>query len=450
MKRSIALTLTLLASAAGLCAQEATPARQLGTGSTLLNPGRLDDAGAVKYERYRDSPELPPLPPDPVMAATTTAEGELLPWWEGMEEVADHSIRSGSWRHRAGISASWVHDDNFQLAAQGGGKRSTQVYAVSPYLQLSKGEPGHGLDFQFQYAPEYSTFSDASIDPILNHSISSSLGLNGARSRVLVNASYNRREGGNVEVGGLVSSDVGSIGLQASYDYSPKTSFGVSLGSSYTSYERFNSFADINLSAHVDYAATAKTRVGFGLGYNLVDQQRSRSQNAVNANLRLNWAASAKLSLSAALGGEFRSFAGGESIVTPNGTIAASYAPTAKLSLQLSLYRRATPSIVLQDSLYYATGGALTAAYNVTARASMTVGFGYELSPYESTVEGVRQDREDRYYFVRTGLSYSLRHNLGLNLFYQWSENDSNSTRAFNQPAGFKRSQVGASLSYLF
>jgi hypothetical protein len=78
------------------------------------------------------------------------------------------------------------------------------------------------------------------------------------------------------------------------------------------------------------------------------------------------------------------------------------------------------------------------------------LGAGYEFAPYEWTDGSNRQTREDEYFFVRTGLTYMLRQNTSLSLFYQLSQNDSNSTRAFNQSAGFQRAQAGASLSFTF
>jgi hypothetical protein len=445
---------SLLLAALAVNAQNGTPVRSFSVDSTLLNPSELDAQGEARRQPRQSSlTEAEKSAASSTAPAATVAAAEseplLEPWWEGMEVTAEHSIRSSGWRRRSGVGISWVYDENFALAPRGS-NNATQVYSVSPFLSMSYGEPGHGLDFQFEYSPEYSTFSDPDIDAILNHSLSSSLGLNGARSRVLVSAGYNRREGGNVEVGGLVSADVFNLGLSYSYDYSPKTSFGAALSTSYSYYSEFNSFANVGLSVFADYSLTAKTRVGFGMGYDLVEQQNSRNQNAVNANLRLSWAASSKTSVSASLGGEFRSFEGGDSIATPNGTVAASYAASPKLSLQLSLYRRATTSIVVQDSIYYATGGAATASYNLSGRSSLTLGTGYELAPYQWTDGSSRQTREDKYLFVRSSLSYSLRHDTSLSLFYQWSHNDSNSTRAFNQTAGFRRSQMGASLSYSF
>jgi len=452
LRAAVCLLAGLLAVHQPLNGQSSTPVRAISVDSTQLNPGMLDAQGEARRQHRAGDPLSPSTvsPPAPQNTHTPAEDSsQLQPWWEGMEGVAEKSMRSSNWQHSSGVGMAWSYDSNFTMATNGSNS-ATQMYSVSPFLSMSYGETGHGFDFQFQYAPEYSTFSNQDIDAILNHSLGATLGLNGARSQVIVTVGYNRREGGNVEVGGLVSSDVFNFGISCGYDYSPKTSFGAALSTSYSSYSEFNSFANVGLTAFADYSITAKTRVGFGLGYDLVEQENSRNQNAVNANLRLSWAASTKTSVSATLGGEFRSFQGGDSIVTPNGTLAASYAASERLSLLLSLYRRATTSIVLADSIYYATGSAATASYNLTDRSSLTLGAGYEFAPYEWTDGSNRQTREDEYFFVRTGLTYMLRQNTSLSLFYQLSQNDSNSTRAFNQSAGFQRAQAGASLSFTF
>ncbi|TDU71378.1 uncharacterized protein DUF481 [Prosthecobacter fusiformis] len=423
-----------------MLAQEFTPARQLGQASAT-NRYEITPEGSTR-------PQQRELTNDTIATSAETT-GDMSAWWDGMTSVAEESVRSGPWALHYGLTTAWEYDSNFNLdagnAAIGGGQSGdTQIFSVSPYGVLTFGQPGHGLDFQLRYSPEFRWFSEENIDNVINHNLSMSLGINGARSRMYANVGYSRNENGNVEVGNLVSSDTYTIGLGGSYDVSPKTTIGATLNTNISEYEAFNSFSNFALGLFVDYAVTPKTRLGLGVGYDHLQQDNNRNANAYNVNLRFNWSATAKTGIAGSLGVEQREYDGGESMIAAIGRIGVYYNPTEKLGLQLSAYRNASPSIGAADGMFYSTGLAFTSNLQLTSRVSASLSIGFENAQYESTGGDEFTGREDDYFFVRPAFTFFLSSHLSMNLFYQFTNND---TTAGNS---FSRNQVGVSLTLAY
>lgn len=415
-------------------AQEQTPVRQLGQ-STATNPYELALDGQVQRRNREAAPD----------AISISAAGGEDTWWSGMEDIAQKSMDQSAWAFKFGMTAGWEYDTNFRMSSRGS-EDETSVYSVSPYGTLSYGQPGYGLDFQLRYAPEFRWFSEDTINDVINHAVSASLGLNGSHSRVALTASYAKNEGGSVEVGGLVTSDVFNVKLAGSYDISPKTSIGGDIGYNITEYDTFNSFDKLSAGSYIDYAITPKVRLGLGLNYEHLEQDTSLSQDAFSLGLRFNWAMTEKVGITGLLSGEYREIEGGESIATPTFSVGAYYKPTQKITTQLSLYRRATPSIGLSNTIFYATGAALSSSYMVTDRIRIGMSAGYEVSEYEATDTGGVIDREDTYFFVRPTITYTFNSHLSANLFYQYSTNDSST----GPGSSFDRNQIGLYLSLAF
>lgn len=417
-----------------LQAQEQTPVRQLGQ-STAANPYELALDGQVKRQNREASPD----------SISSSANGAEDSWWDGLESVAEKSMDQSDWGFKFGVTAGWEYDSNFKMGARGT-EQETSLFSFSPYGTVTYGQPGHGLDFQLRYAPEYRWFTEESVDSILNHAVNATLGLNGAHSRVSLTTSYAKNEGGNVEVGGLVTSDIYGAKLMASYDISPKTSIGGSLGYDVMEYETLNGYEKLTGSFFADYAVTPKVRLGLGLGYDHLEQENSLSHDVFTGGLRFTWAMSAKFGFSGNLSAEYREFEGGESILSPTWSVGAYYKPSPKLSTNLSFYRRASPSIGLSNTLFYSSGAALSITYSLTERIRFGTTAGYEISSYEAADAGRTIDREDRYFFIRPTISYTFNSHLSANLFYQYSTNDSTSGPA----SCFDRNQVGLYLSLAF
>lgn len=424
--------IALACSAVQASAQENTPVRQLSQ-STAANPYELALDGQAQRQNREAST-------DALAAGLAGEEG----WWGGMSDVAKQSMDQSNWLFKFGLTAGWEYDTNYRMSARGT-EQETGIFSVSPYGTLSYGQPGHGVDFQLRYAPEYRWFTEESIDAVLNHNLGATLGINGAHSRVTLAASYAKNEGGNVEVGGLVTSDVYGFKLAGSYDISPKTSIGGNIGYDVFEYDIFSSYDKLTAGGYVDYTITPKVKLGLGVGYEHLEQDASLSQDAFSGGLRVNWAMTAKVGISGSINAEYRKYEGGESTLSPAFSVGAYYKPTSKISTQLSVYRRANPSIGVADTLMFATGAAFSISYSINDRLSFSMSSGYEFTDYESTA-GIDNDREDNYFFVRPTLKYVFNSHLSANLFYQYSTNDSSTGPA----SCFDRNQIGLYLSLAF
>ena len=440
-------------------AQELSPVRQLGQ-ATATNPYQLTPEGGVR-PRERELAGNTIAGSSAVGSRESTSE--LSPWFEGMSDLAEQSIKSSAWGLHYGITTSYEYDDNFTLGRPtifppgGYSEGDTSIVSVSPYAVLTYGEPGHGVDFQLRYSPEYRWYSNENLDPSLNHTLSADLGINGTRSRVTVGLSYSHTEGANIEVGDLVTADLIGLQIGASYDISDKTSVGATVSTQISEYDIFNSFSIFGVGLYADYAVTPKTRLGLGVGYDHTEQKRNQAADAFNLNLRLNWAATAKMGVFGSFGVEQREYEGGASTTSPIFRLGISYNPTDKAALQLAAYRKALPSIGINDGMYYGTGVAVTGTYLVTSKISANLSIGFENSEYDSTVSDVAVDREDNYFFIRPTINYWISEHLSLSLFYQYSNNDSsglsrNSITSGTTPLtnSYERNQFGVSLTLAY
>lgn len=412
-------------------AQEPTPVRQLGQGGTAANPFDLTKDGIVQ----RQQREVAPGTLAGAQTASTTDE-----WWSGMSSLAEESMTESNWKFRFGVTAAYEYDTNFAMAAVD--ERETQIISVSPYGTLTYGEQGSGIDFQLRYAPEFRWFSNSDIEEVINHTLSGMLGINGARSRVSINAAYNHNEGGNVEVGNLVTSDIFTIGSLATYDVTPKTTLGNTLRYTHSEYDAFNSNTVFNTTVFADYAFTPKTRLGISLGYEHVEQDTSLTADAFNISMRASWAITDRMRLNATVGVEDRQFDDGESFTTPVGDLGLSYQISDKSSVQMTVYRRATPSIGQSSTIFYATGIAVSGRVQASDRIGFSLTAGFENSVYESTATGPTNDREDDYFFIRPAVTYTISEHWRMNFYYQFSDNDSTIVNSI-----FDRSQVGVSVT---
>jgi hypothetical protein len=419
-------------------AQELTPVRQLGQGGTAANPYDIASDGLVKRQQREISPNA-------LASAQGHSSDNVDAWWAGMDDLAVSTMTESNWHFRFGLTAAYEYDTNFAMRAVD--EAETQIISVSPYGVLSYGEQGSGIDFQLRYAPEFRWFSNEAIEELVNHTLSTSLGINGARSRISVYANYNHNEGGNIEVGNLVTSDIFTIGSLASYDVSDKTTVGGTLKYSLSEYDAFNSFSVFNTTLFADYAITPKTRLGLSVGYEHVEQDLNLSADAFNASIRASWAATDRIRVDATVGVENREFDGGESFTTPAGDVGIGYNISDKANVRLSAYRRATPSIGAANTMFYSTGVALSGTVQATDKVGLRLVTGFENAQYESTsgVGGVGSDREDDYFFIRPSISYTISSHWSLNLFYQYSDNDSSIAGSI-----FERSQVGLSITLAY
>jgi|GEM_PF-2126884 len=418
-------------------AQENTPVRQLGQGGTSANPFEIGSDGEIQRRKR----ELPQGSISSDSQSSSLSDSDA--WWQGMSELAESSINKSNWSFKYGLTASYEFDDNFAMRSTD--EQETSIYAVSPFGVLSYGESGSGIDFQLRYAPEFRWFSDSSISNIVNHNISTQLGFNGSKSRVALTGGYTINEGGNVEVGSLVTSNIFDIGLQANYDITPKTSLGMNLKYTDSEFDTFNSFSKSLAVFYADYKVTDKTRLGLSVGYDHIEQDLNPSSDAYNLSLRAAWTITSRMSLNATVGGEYREFEGGEEFAEPVGDIGVSYSLTDKSSLRVSAYRRATHSIGLANSMFYATGIALTANVKATDKLSLSLTTGFENAVYENTAGAGGIDREDDFLFIRPSVSYIISKNWNVNLFYQYSQNESNQINS-----GFDHNQVGISVTVTY
>ena len=414
--------------------------------------------------RALESPNIPQGlvdAPAPAPAPTPTPKPPLpdLPsaWWEDGEQPNSTpapdfaSMQPRRWTLSGGLTAGVEYDDNVRLAASGPGKISSAFYTVQPSVGVKYGPMGSGLSFDLKYTADMEYYDNSAIKDAVNQSLSSAINWDFGRFRLTGSFKFAALNTSDVETGGQVVRNTLAGNLGLTYDYSDKTSFGVTYATSI--------FAPKNTALYIgsvsqtfgtfaDYKITGKTTLGLGGEYENQQVDRGNALKAYRLLLRSTWAATEKLTLHFITGPELRSYTNGPSGLSAywRGGIDYKFLDTGKTTFAFDIYRNQAPSTALINQSYTATGTAGTFAYHPFVRLQMSAAIGYEDSAYMGTAPGVTANRVDNAYFFRPGLTYAIRRWSSVSVFYQWTRNTSTGNGAVN----FQRNNFGVMLNFVY
>jgi Putative beta-barrel porin 2 len=231
------------------------------------------------------------------------------------------------------------------------------------------------------------------------------------------------------------------------YDYSDKTQLHAEYEqivniypSQQNSYEYIGRFG-------ADYAVTPKTKLG--LEGVIGDLQVQDGGSSIYGELRLRAAykLTEKLTFLASAGAEIVNYNDRDLIkVTPVFDLSAQWTPFVGTSLGLSAFRKIWASPVEVGQVFTATGvqGSISQTFFQKLTASVFVG--YENDQYNpSGGNAVNINRTDNYVYVRPNLTYTIGGWCSLELYYQYSHNDSSINGA-----SFDDHRIGGQVIFAF
>lgn len=365
------------------------------------------------------------------------------------EQSVSYLVQQRKFHVTGGLSAGWQYDDNLSISDTNA--QESAMVVVEPRVDLQYGPLKSGISAALDYGASLQWYLDRDNDLSVNHHAGLSVSWTGARLHATLGVGYSSTDGANIDVGDRVQGNTMAAMLNVGYDYSPKTTFGATIGTEILDYsgEYFNS-KNYSSTVYVDYSMTAKTNVGLQLGCNNYDVTEGSSSLGYNASLRMRWAATDKFGIHGSVGAESRDYADGGSDVHPifdlgiDGDLFST--GSGRTSFGVSTYSGYHDSAALRNQGYYSIGVMAHIRQEWSEKLAFALNFGYDFSDYLSTSDETNASRRDNYYYIRPNLTYAFSHRLSFSMFYQYSTNDSQGFGA----SSYSRSYYGVMANLAF
>ena len=363
---------------------------------------------------------------------------------EDMARLSEEQLLLGKqWGINYGVVFSAVFDDNVNLSSTD--KQSDILLTGGANVALRLGSDGGNFYLSGVYGISYGSYLGGTDDPDLGHNLGLSASYRFAKLTLGLNVSVAIGAGATVDTGERTDRDSYFASLSASYAYSEKVSFNVTVGGTSQGYENLLSSRDTRINAFIDYTWTPKLQVGVGGAYGMSKAEEGDVQTSQSALVRASYTVTEKLSASGSVGVELRDTDGGENL-SPVFSIGAAYRPFERTTVSLNLNRRIYSSAVLEGQDYTATGVTFGVGQQLLSRLGLSLSVGYESSEYFGAAQGVDASRNDKYLFFRSSLDWEAARWCRLGGFYEYS--DSESTGEGARP--FSRNRLGLQLSLMF
>jgi uncharacterized protein (PEP-CTERM system associated) len=271
-----------------------------------------------------------------------------------MARLSEEQLLLGKqWGINYGVVFSAVFDDNVNLSSTD--KQSDILLTGGANVALRLGSDGGNFYLSGVYGISYGSYLGGTDDPDLGHNLGLSASYRFAKLTLGLNVSVAIGTGATVDTGERTNRDSYFASLSASYAYSEKVSFIVTVGGTSQGYENLLSSRDTRINAFIDYTWTPKLQVGVGGAYGMSKAEEGDVQTSQSALVRASYTVTEKLSASGSVGVELRDTDGGENL-SPVFSIGAAYRPFERTTVSLNLNRRIYSSAVLEGQDYTATG----------------------------------------------------------------------------------------------
>ena len=352
------------------------------------------------------------------------------------------------WVFNASVSAGFQYDDNLTL--QESGNLGSGYFVVAPTVGVKYGPMSSGLSFSLQYTPSFEWYLEDDVGNAVNHNVGATFNWEHGPLRLFGGVTFTSAEGADVDAGERIARDAAAGSLGLSYDYSDKTTFGLTYGTTLFNPEE-DKYVGSNrqiAGAFVDYDVTGKTTLGLGGEYEFQEVEKGSDSNAYRFLLRLKWAATSKLTVNAVAGPEIREYTEGDSGLEAYWRLGIDYnfIDTGKTKLSFDVYRNQESSVALVGQAYTATGVVGTFTYNPSSRLQLSAAAGYEFADYTGTSSSIIADRQDHLYFIRPAIAWSFSSRTSLSVFYQFTQNSSSGVGE----ASFERNSYGVMMNVAY
>jgi hypothetical protein len=341
-------------------------------------------------------------------------------------------LHLGRFRFHGGASGSVAYDDNIRGGSAD--RQSDVIYTFSPYGSVSTEGPNSRTLF-VSYRPSFLFYQDETELNSVNHF--ANVDLRWPLNRLTLGLAE------SISVASSVVRDVGERTMQrnyatqfsADYELGNRTSLHGSVGYDVLDYDKplFDTHQWTE-QLFLDYNFSPTITAGAGVSLAQIQSEESPSQTSESPGVRINYQPLPRLNLGASFGLEFRQYDSDHAGTTePVYRISGSYQLRRSTSASVEAHRSEQVSGSIAGANFIESGFSAGLTQVFLERFVGTLGGGYTQSDYHATESGVRTQRSDSYYFIRTSVGWSMSDNWGLGLFYERRANDSNSNVSFDQ-----------------
>jgi hypothetical protein len=345
-----------------------------------------------------------------------------------------------------GVIISGAYNDNIFLSASDA--KSDFVSKVTPTIGYSRGDRDsqEGGYLKVAYRPSGVVYARSSSENRIDHEATAAIGLVGNKVAVDYSVAYGKIGDATPDTGRQADRQLFEHVVRIAWVPREKLALEVAAGQSIAEYadkvllDSREAFGEVALR----YAYSPKTRLGLayrGGRFEVEDMQDQRFQRLTG---KIEWQPREKIRVELEAGAEKRKYVNGSS-VTPVVEGRIDWSPSEKTNYFLTAYRRETASAFSAGQNYRLTGATAGVSQKIGEKWTAHLEGGFENASYRQ-VEGIGGDvGKDTLWFVRPAISYRFTEELGLEIFYRVSSNDS-SRAGF----GYDQQSAGILLEYKF
>lgn len=392
---------------------------------------------------------------------------------QGSAQELPPLFKVGNVEVRPNASYSFVYDDNIFLEHKqkslnqngGGGRDHDFIHTFSPGLRLLAGDTvaRQSAYMAFNYQARFLRFSKNSGGDAIDQNGDLQAGVYFNRLKLDLTQTLARNSDADVRTlaaNGRVRRVNYDTSLSANYEVSEKTQANLLLNQGIGDYQApLVDSATRSAALFLDYQVLPKVKMGIGgdIGYMQIDGTPDGTAANHNPNsvyysglVRMDWKATEKVTIGGNMGIQHMNIQeqGASDPTSFVFAVNANWKASERTSLNLSADRRRRVSNALGAQHNEETSIAANLTQQLGDALSLTLDGGYTLSHYIATTRGAAGFiRDDRYLYVKPGLSYRFLERAQAGVFYQYRRNDANASLNVND---FVNNQIGLELSYRF
>lgn len=359
-----------------------------------------------------------------------------------LEEFMNYQIQQQkNWKLRLFAAGSWRYDSNVFLSNTGA--LSDTMWTIRPGFQYSYGEEDSRLQLLADYSAQLNYFERFSTQNTVNQFLSFSVNYRLKKTSFKLGGQFNDVNGGDLDVGGQAQRLQFSPDLQILYELTEKVHVGISGQVQRSHYDTLLSSTTWRFGLFADYAFSPTFRLGVQYNEVVMDVDGSGRQRGQDFLIRGDWQAFRKLTLNGSAGVNLLHTVSAGDNMLPVANVGLKYELGPKTSLYANIHARSQNSPSLNGQYFQSQGVLVGIQQQLGSKINFGADFGYDYSEYDSYIGGVASGRTDHVRFLRPWLKYTLHRHATLELFYQYTTNDSEGPAA----QSFSRHLFGAGIT---
>jgi hypothetical protein len=399
----------------------------------------LDDAPDLNQQYTKDALDQIEAAPPPMENAPINLEGDTSP-------ATPPPMLSGKKRFQFSFDVRSIYDDNINFSKDA--PIRDVIFVGSPKITMNLGDyiAKDESYATFNYNPEAIIFMQGTTDNAIDHNVRAQLQYAISKLSIGVDGSFQRLSGATPDLGERAERNLSSLKTTLKYGFGARleaeTSFLYNRGD-YT-LPQFADYSEYINELLVRYQLSARTKVAVGGGMGRLEIDSFGSQDFQRAIVEAIYEATDKFSLKFKGGLDIRHLDDGTSN-TPILTLAGDYKFTEQTSFGLNLFREIMASGGSPGQTFTRTGIQASIRHKLGERFVAEMAVGYEQAQYESTRKAGGASRSDDSFYFRPSLTYQLREDRRLQLYYMHRTNNS-AQGEFD----FSANQIGVSAGFDF